>query len=289
MSGFGVFDSPSAGAVNFREVRMNPFRKSAASLLACLVASWMSSQASAENMGASSFLDKRVQTAVYTPDNVWRIQGMVGRGSLIQFPPGETVNGDDGLITSGDPNAWELGVNKAGSKIVIKPKFDKDQDPDTNLIISTNKHTYLIELKLVQKITDMTYALRFVLPELPKSVAKIDAPVNPCNGLENRTWQTRGNKDLAPSEVWDNGAFTCFRFATNKPRPLLYQVMPDGTETVASGRNEQNILVAHGVSSHWRLRLNGQVLEFKTQLQPTPYNFKGTTTGEVRTLKDSRP
>lgn len=278
---------------------MNPFRKTASSpdgpprfspsraaVLGCLLASFMSPYALAENMGVSSLLDKRVQTAVYTPDNVWRIQAMIGRGSLIQFPPGETVNDDDGLITSGDPKAWELGVNKAGSKIVIKPVVNTD--PDTNLIISTNRHTYLIELKLVQKITDMTYALRFVLPELPKTVAKIDAPINPCNGLENRTWQTRGNKDLSPSEVWDNGTFTCFRFATNKPRPNLYQVMPDGTETVVSQRNEQNILVAHGVSSQWRLRLSNQVMEFKTQLQPTPYNFKGTTTGEVRTLKDSR-
>lgn len=252
-------------------------------ILSCLVLT----PVCAEDMGSGSILDKRVQTAVYTPDNVWRIQAMVGRGSLIQFPPGETVNDDDGLITSGDPKAWDLGVNKAGSKIVIKPADDRN--PDTNLIISTNKHTYLIELKLVKKITDMTYALRFVLPEVPKPITRVDDPVNPCKGFENRSWQLRGNKDLAPSEVWENGTFTCFRFATNKPRPVLYQVLPDGTETLASTRNEQNILVAHGVSSLYRLRLNGQVLELKTQLQPTAYNFKGTTTGEVRTLKDSRP
>jgi type IV secretion system protein VirB9 len=65
--------------------------------------------------------------------------------------------------------------------------------------------------------------------------------------------------------------------------------MPDGTETVYPNHNEQNILVAHGVSSQWRFRLNKQVLDFRTHQQPTPYNFKGTTTGEVRTLKDSRP
>lgn len=269
---------------------MNPFRqlhnRAPLTLLVGLLSQFLSPLTHAEDMGSASVLDKRVQTAVYTPDNVWRIQAMVGRGSLIQFPPGETVNDDDGLITSGDPKAWELGVNKAGSKIVIKPADDKD--PDTNLIISTNKHTYLIELKLVKKITDMTYALRFVLPKLPKPVSRPDEPVNPCAGLENRSWQSRGNRDLAPSEVWDNGTFTCFRFATNKPRPVLYQVLPDGTETLANTRNEQNVLVAHGVSTLYRLRLNGQVLEFKTKLQPTAYNFKGTTTGEVRTLKDPR-
>lgn len=274
---------------------MNPFRNnsrssrpwsfSPAAGMACLIAT-VSLPVLAENMGVASLQDKRVQTAVYSPDNVFRLQAMVGRSSLIQFPANETVNDDAGLITSGDPTAWTLGVNKAGNMVAIKPS--SDQDPDTNLIINTNKHTYLLELKLVKKVTDMTYALRFVLPELPKTVAKIDSPVNPCSGLENRAWQTRGNKDLTPSEVWDNGTFTCFRFASNKPRPVLYQVMPDGLETLVSSHNEQNILVAHGVSNQWRLRLNGQALEFKTLLHPTPYNFKGTTTGEVRTLKDSR-
>lgn len=270
---------------------MNPFRplrtRVPLALLATLLSHFALPPAYSEDMGSSSLLDKRIQTAMYNPDQVYRVQTAIGRSALIQFPVGETVNDPQGLMASGDPKAWELGVNEAGSQIVIKPLTDKD--PDTNWIISTNKHTYLIELKLMKKVADATYALRFLLPELPKTIVRIDEPVNPCKGLENRNWQLRGSKELAPSEVWDNGTFTCFRFANNKPRPALYQVLPDGTETVVSTHNEQNVLVAHTVSSVYRLRLNKQVLEFKTQLQPPAYNFKGTTTGEVRTLKDSRP
>lgn len=269
----------------FPNVRTPP----AMALVACLGCplALLPSVSLAESMGKSSTLDQRIQTAIYSPDEVYRIQAAVGRGALIQFPAGETVYDKESLMGSGDPKAWTLGVNEAGSQVLIGPTTD--QDPDTNLIISTNKHSYLIELKLVKKVTDATYLLRFVLPEVPKPIVRAEEPANPCKGLENRNWQARGNKELAPSEVWDNGTFTCFRFATNKPRPVLYQVLPDGTETVASTRNEQNVLVAHGVSSQYRLRLNGQVLEFRTQLQPTAYNFKGTTTGEVRTLIDSRP
>lgn len=270
---------------------MNPFRsfrtRAPLALLAILLSPMAYIPAHAEDMGSSSLLDKRIQTAVYNADQVYRLQAAIGRSALIQFPAGETVNDPQGLMASGDPTAWQLGVNEAGSQIVIKPITDKD--PDTNWIISTNKHTYLIELKLMKKAADATYALRFVLPEVPKAIARIDEPVNPCKGLENRTWQVRGSKDIAPAEIWDNGTFTCLRFASNKPRPALYQVLPDGTETVVSTHNEQNVLVAHTVSSIFRLRLNKQWLEFKTQLQPTAYNFKGTTTGEVRMLKDSRP
>lgn len=264
---------------------MNSIRNSRTGVrvLAFLLASGLASHASAETMGKPSPFDRRVQTATYNADEVYRVQVKVGRQSLIKLPEDETVIDEEGLIISGDPSAWEMGVNKIGNKIGIKPLTD--QDPDTNLTINTDKNTYLVDLKLVKKLEDTTYLLRFVMPEPPKVLAAVNAPVNPCSGRENRAWQTRGDKDLAPSEVWDNGTFTCFRFATNKPRPVLYQVMPDGTETVVPTDNQQNVMVAHRVSSLFHLRLNSQVLALRTQLQPTPYNFKGTTTGEVRTLK----
>lgn len=268
---------------------MNPHRnlwREGPRLLAWLIAGTLSFQAVAETLGEPSRLDHRVQTVIYNPDQVYLVQTAIGRNSLIQFPAGETVNEDTGLIVSGDPDAWSMGVNKIGNIISLKPITD--QDPDTNLSVSTNKRVYLIELKLVKKVKDMTYALRFLLPEPPKpalSLAALAAPINPCSGTENRAWQVRGDRNLAPTEIWDNGTFTCLRFATNAPRPVLYEVMPDGTETVANIRNEQNVMVVHGVSGLYRLRLNHQVLELRTHLRPTPYNVRGTTTGEVRTLK----
>lgn len=264
-----------------------PFRRDGLCLFAWILACTLPLAAQAETLGDPSLLDHRIQTVRYSPDNVFRLQAFVGRTSVIQFPAGETVNEETGLIVTGDPTAWSLGVNKIGNTMAIKPMTDND--PDTNLVVSTNKRVYLIELKLVKKVSDMTYAMRFVIPELPKPVptlAALAAPVNPCQGPENRNWQVRGARNLAPTELWDNGTFTCLRFATQGPRPVLYQVMPDGTETLANTRNEQNVLVVHGVSSQYRLRLNDQVLELRTRLTPTPYNFRGTTTGEVRTLKD---
>lgn len=239
----------------------------------------------AESMGNSSVLDRRVQTAVYTPDNVFRLQAVVGRTSLIQFPPNETVNGESGLIIAGDPDAWSVGVNKAGNMIAIKPKTT--DDPNTNLIINTSRHTYLLELKLVKQVSDMTYALRFTHPEPSKpKPALATAPVDPCSGLRSGPYRVRGDKSLAPLEAWDNGTFSCFRFPSNVPRPVVYQVLPDGTETLANTRTVNDILVVHGVSQLFRLRLNSLVLEAKpTQQLGSSYNYNGTTTGEVREVK----
>jgi type IV secretion system protein VirB9 len=238
----------------------------------------------AEKMGEGSYLDRRVQTAFYTPDNVFRIHAFVGRSSLIQFPANETINEPSGLMVSGDKDAWEIGVNQAGNLVAIKPKDDRD--PNTNLIISTNRHTYLLELKLVNQVADMTYALRFTYPDPPKKpVVARDFNPDPCPGPIN-TFQVRGDESIAPTEGWDNGTFTCFRFVTNAPRPVVYQVLPDGTETLANVRNVQNIMVVHGVSQLFRFRLNTLIMEAKTRQQVGGfYNYNGTTTGEIREVK----
>lgn len=243
-------------------------------------------EADAEVMGQASVLDRRIQTAIYSADNVYRLQAAIGRTSLIQFPPNETVHGADGLMISGDPTAWSMGVNKAGSMVGIKPITP--DDPDTNLVINTNRNTYIIELKLVKSVADMTYALRFKLPEQPKVKKAVATNVvsDPCVGLRSGPYQVRGDKSLAPLEAWDNGVFTCFRFPTNVPRPVVYQVLPDGTETLANTRTAHDILVVHGVSALFRFRLNDLVLEAKpTQQLGTTYNYKNTTTGETREVK----
>lgn len=241
------------------------------------------SHAQAETMGERSSLDSRIQTAVYNPDNVYRVQAFVGRTSSILLPPKETVMGRDGVITAGDPTAWELGLNQTGNLITLKPINAKD--PDTNFTINTNRHTYVIEMKLVKKLNDMTYLLRFKHPEPPKPVPA-NLVADPCNGLHSGPYQKRGERSLAPAEAWDNGTFTCFRFPTNLPRPVVYQVLPDGTETLANVRPVRDILVVHGVSQLFRLRLNNLVLEMRpTQALGTTYNFNGTTTGEVREVK----
>ena len=142
-------------------------------------------------MGNGSPLDTRVQTAMYRPDNVYRAQTAIGRTTLVQFPPNETINEDSGLMASGDPKAWTIGPNKAGNLVSIKPVTDLE--PDTNLVININRHTYLLELKLVNRTEDMTYALCFTYSEAPKKPAAVRRePSSPCAGpVQNGPYQRR--------------------------------------------------------------------------------------------------
>lgn len=253
------------------------------SLALLLFVGILAQYAVAETMGERSALDSRVQTAIFNPDNVYLVQAKIGRTSSIKLPANETVMGKDGVITSGDPAAWEMGLNQIGNLITLKPI--NPSDPNTNFTINTNRNTYLLELKLVSKLSDMTYLLRFKHPDRPKPVP-FNLATDPCSGLRSGPYKKRGERSLAPAEAWDNGTFTCFRFPTNLPRPVVYQVLPDGTETLANVRPVQDILVVHGVSHLFRFRMNSLVLEIApTQALQVPYNFNGTTTGEVREVK----
>ncbi|ECS8865349.1 conjugal transfer protein, partial [Salmonella enterica] len=54
-------------------------------LLAFFVISAIVSSAQAETFGRGTQLDRRIQTATYSPDNVFRINASVGRATIVQF------------------------------------------------------------------------------------------------------------------------------------------------------------------------------------------------------------
>ncbi|MGO4746714.1 TrbG/VirB9 family P-type conjugative transfer protein [Serratia quinivorans] len=259
-------------------------------LALCILTAYVSAT-HAETVGKGSQLDKRIQTATYSPDNVFRVNASVGRATMVQLEPGETIRRDNGIMAMGDPDAWEVGPNKSGDMVTIKPKTD--QDPDTNFIINTDRRTYIIELKLVKDALQTTYLLRFNYPKPPKvgetPFVGRNLNQNPCSGRENRSYEKKGDLVISPSEVWDNGTFTCMRFPTNAPRPVVYEVLPDGTETLVNFHNVNDILVIHSVSSMYKLRLNKLVLAVRTNANNTGfYNYNGTTTGEIREAKNDR-
>jgi len=251
-------------------------------------------QASAETGGRGTRLDARIQSAMYSPDNIYRIYAMKNRVSSIKLELGETINTDSGAMNLGKPGSeanpeWLIGANKEGSMILIKPS-QYAEEPETNLIINTNRRTYLFELKLAPNVSRMTYLFRFSYPQPPKvgetPFKGRDINVNPCSGTMNYSWQKRGDMTISPWRIWDNGTFTCLRFPSNAARPVIYEILPDGTESMVNWHQVNDIVVVHGVSREFRLRLNNLVLALRSKAPNTGwYNYNGTTTGEQREVK----
>lgn len=244
----------------------------------------------AEVSGRGTRFDARIQTAVYTPDNVYRIFAAKNRTTAIQLEPGETINQGSGAMAAGKNDDWKIGANKAGDLILIKPSLYATE-PETNIVINTNRRLYLFELKLVANQERMTYLLRFNYPKPPKPgvnpfKGKV-FDVDPCEGAkQHQHYLKRGDMSLSPYRVWDNGTFTCLQFPYNSPRPVVYEVLPDGTESMIASHNVHDIVVIHAVSQELRLRLNRLVLGIYRGEKPLGrYQYKGATDGKTREVK----
>lgn len=102
--------------------------------------------------------DPHVQCASYDPDQVYRVATMPGRAVMIQFEPGEHIIDHGAGI--GDAKAWHMAMNDSGA--LLKPGA---MQPETNLVLVTNRRTYTISLADVSASQPATWVLRFDYPD----------------------------------------------------------------------------------------------------------------------------
>ena len=69
-----------------------------------------------------------------------------------------------------------------------------------------------------------------------------------------------GSEDIVPTLVFDDGRFTYLRFPNNREVPAVFQVLPDGAETLVNVRMEGDLLVVDRVSRRLMLRAGSAVV-----------------------------
>lgn len=229
--------------------------------------------------------DNRIKYIMYNPDDVVVIHTRAGNSTLIQLEADEYVtNLPSGGLSIGDKGAWTIGVR--GNNIFLKPA---GEFPQTNINLVTNKRTYAFSLVETEHITQTAWQVRFKYPAEPvplEDVKRAHVDKGPCSdGPRNLNWFKYGDQSLAPTEVWDDGRFTCFRFPTSKALPAIYRYSPDTElkEALVNFNMKDDVVVVHEVSQEFRLRIGNKVLGIKTDsLRDAPYNANKTSTGETR-------
>ncbi|EMW8476369.1 TrbG/VirB9 family P-type conjugative transfer protein [Salmonella enterica] len=248
------------------------------SILLCAVAGVLNSgYAGAATYGAGSQFDARIQSVTYNENDVVNVRVKKGTVSVVQVAKDETIK-DIGL---GDPAAWKVSVRD--QSVFFRPVVD--DNPNTNVTIVTNKHTY--PLYLVSVASNPTYILRYDYPKPP--VKSVFAENNyPCTdgGVINGHYQLRGDKTIYPYQIWDDGTFTCMRWKSQQEMPVVYRVDADGNEHLVNGDPNKNTMVYFEVNNHFRLRLGDQVADVRTSsIVNKGWNAKATTNGQTRTEK----
>lgn len=221
--------------------------------------------------------DTRIVSAKYDPSNVILVKTKVGVATLIQLDKNETLSGDHSGLGMGDATAW--GFNVRGHNIFFKPQAKR---PDTNLtIVSDLGRTYSFEL-----ITSPS-PYYIVKMEYEKPKKRNTSPKLPCSdGTINWKYIKWGDDELSPQYTWDDGRFTCMKFAKNAELPVVYQITSDGKESLVNYHIERDTVVIQSVVNEYRLRLGDSVLGIYSNTEFAGYNDKGSSIKAKRVIKD---
>lgn len=244
---------------------------------------------------AAAVADSRIRSEDYNETRVYTVYAKPGRAALVQFQEGEWLDTQASALAMGDALAWKVSVR--GNGILFKPSEEK---PDTNMIVVSNKRTYAFDLKTAHGRQPPTYILRFRYPDDERkariardakrktAAATLAAAANRRVAGENRNYWGYGSRTLAPTELWDNGRFTYFRFDNGRALPAVYRIGADGAEGLADFHIEGDTVVVHETAARFILRSGKSVLGIENRGYRPDGIFNRTGTdgnGSVRLLK----
>ena len=214
---------------------------------------------------------------------------------MVQLQEGEYLDARYSALGMGDAAAWKMSVR--GNNILFKPTEEK---PATNMIVVSDKRTYVFDLKLAAAKQPPTYVLRFRYPDdirrkrdaLAEKRRTAEAALAAAGGLramgDNRDYWGYGDKHLAPTALWDNGRFTYFKFDNGRALPTVYRINADGSESLTDSHTEGDTLVVHETAAKFVLRSGQSVLGIENRNYDGAGTFNRTGTDDkesVRLLK----
>jgi type IV secretion system protein VirB9 len=195
--------------------------------------------------------DPRIRTLYYDPDRVVLLNAYEGYQMMIQFGVDERIQN----VAIGDGAGWQVTPNKAANLLFIKPF---ESPTRTNMTVVTDRRSYLFELSAhaarEARSARLTYVLRFTYP--PEPVAPTPPPPAPHAPPErvNTNYSYTGTRALLPSQVFDDGRFTYFKWPENAATPAVFVVSAEGVESLVNYSFRDGFQVVEQLASRFKLR-----------------------------------
>lgn len=265
--------------------------------------------------------DSRIQSVVYSPVDVVRVNHIVGTVSQVIFADDEVI--EQKKVMSGFTSGWSItpvdntlyikaieleATEDAGNNQQKKVMLDPiPAEWDTNLTVTTNKKTYHFDLKLVESSKPASYFIKFLYPdderkkaeaearriaeekrkeELKPDMVKVPKPKN-----EKYKYKAKRNStDIQPLSVYDDGEFTYFEFKANGAIPAIFSIDQQKVEHTINKHIDPkmpNTVVVHTISREFVLRMGKAAVGiFNQAFDTTNSNETGTTvSGAERVMK----
>jgi P-type conjugative transfer protein TrbG len=223
-----------------------------------------------ENANAAARVEPRregyynaIQIYPWSEGALYQVYAAPGQITNIALEPGERLTGA-GPIAAGDTTRWIIGDTESGSgsntrvHILVKPTRD---DISTNLVISTDRRVYMVELRAREALYMPSVAWAY--PAAPRGgrQAVATAPAIPAPSARNHRYglQIQGESPpWRPVSVFDDGRRVYVVFPAGIAQgemPPLFVLGADGEPQIVNSRIHRNVLIVDRLFGAAELRL----------------------------------
>lgn len=221
-----------------------------------------------ENANAAARVEPRrdgyfnaIQIYPWSDGALYQVYAAPGQITNIALEPGESLTGT-GPIAAGDTARWIIGDTESGSgttrrvHVLVKPTR---ADISTNLVITTDRRIYMIELRSGERPYMPAVAWAYPQPAASQRPGVPAAPIIPVAAARNYRYTLTGDSPpWRPTTVYDDGRRVYVEF----PRGIVQGEMPpifvigsEGELQIVNSRIHQNILIADRLFGAAELRL----------------------------------
>ena len=190
-------------------------------------------------------IDPHIQSILYTPDEVVRLQGALGWQIMLEFGSDERIEN----VSIGDAMAWQVTPNKKARNLFLKPLV---KNAATNMTVVTDKRRYAFSLETRPRAATTPWVVRFDYPrEVVEAVEELPPPPSPPL---NFAYGITGDASLRPSRVWDDGLMTYFEFSEEKAIPAIFAGGPGKDESMVNSSARGRVIVVQQTGTRFTLR-----------------------------------
>jgi type IV secretion system protein VirB9 len=221
-----------------------------------------------------------VQQYDYAPDAIYQVRTGLGITTQIELSPDEHVMD----FSTGFSSGWEL--TRRDNVFYLKPK---NVDVDTDLVIRTETHSYIFELRVVAtdwkaleqvRQAGVQYKVTFrypnntqfaTQPAAAESTSQLDTKLQKdrhYNFEYDYATRTR-QRWLIPNSVYDDGRFTYVRMSERTDIPtgnfpaIFARERVDGEDFVVNTTVEHSTVVVHGTYPYLVIRYGRDVVALR--------------------------
>ncbi len=204
-----------------------------------------------------------VQVFSYSPGALYQIYASPGQITDVALEPGEQLIGS-GPVAAGDTVRWVVGDTESGSgdtrrvHIMVKPTRPSIE---TNLVVNTDRRTYLIELRSREK--PYMPSVAWFYPEDRASRPRLPStPFIPDQTHRRYRYTIEGDSPpWRPLNAYDDGRKVYVEFSAGIGQgemPPLFVIGPDGKTEIVNYRAYGNLLIVDRLFAAAELTLGGE-------------------------------